>query len=97
MSEILTGPANDYPSHMARRLAGYGYRPDTIHAALINSFGRSVSPKTLDELTRKAEKRKAAKPRYHCTNLTIRDQEYRIQMEKANALFLARLELARAA
>ena len=91
---ILTGPAEDYPSHMARRLAGYGYRPDTIHAALMNSFGRSVDPRTLHDLTRKAEKRREPKPRYHCTNLTKRDQQYRDEMEAANARFVARLALA---
>lgn len=93
--QILTGPAEDFPCTMARRLAGYGYRPDTIHAALMNSFGRSVDPRTLHDLTRKAEQRREPKCRYQATDLTKKDAAYRERMEQANAHFVAALELAR--
>lgn len=98
MSIIITGPAEDYPSAMAVRLAGYGYRPDTIHAALINSFGRSIPRPKLMELTLGARRRRARvaviTPR---AGLMAEDAKYRDCMEMANAKFVAALHKEMAA
>lgn len=95
MSVIMTGPAEDYPSHMARRLAKYGYRPDTIEAAIINSFGYPISRGYLNDLCRQMQR----KPRQiqPAKGLMVEDTKYREAMEKANAEFVARLIMARAA
>lgn len=86
------------PVSMARVLARRGYRPDTIEAAIANSFEHRLKRSFIEEICDEA-----AKSREHqrilpsANGLLVADEAYREMMEMANREFVARLQMAMAA
>lgn len=51
----MAGVPSETRHTFARRLAGYGYRPDTIRAALVNEYGGAIEMALIVEMCRAAE------------------------------------------
>lgn len=95
MIEYLQG--DDTPMTMAKRLAERSYPADSIHAALLNSFGRSLESEAIHKLVRKNRKSRfmaAHDLGDFKAGLMKADNDYRESMEKANQVFLAKLAMA---
>lgn len=91
-------PFNETRHAFAKRLAGYGYRADTIRAAMVNEYGDAIPLDTIEDLCRAAEIDRTTFMQGECNSKPVSGDEvrrnhlsYQEQMEQGSSALWCQL------